>query len=196
MSEGAVPYRVLPEARIAKGDIALRAVEPEDIEAIRQWRNAQINVLRQSAPITSEEQVRYFSTYVWPEKLKAEPARILLAIEDSDELVGYGGLVHISWPNRRAEVSFLLKPDLERHKKIRGMFFGDFLRLLQILAFEELGLHRLFTETFKYRAAHIATLEMAGFRLEGCMRAHVFIDGVPTDSLLHGCLTSDWERME
>jgi len=196
MSEGAGPYQVMPEPRITKGDIALRAVEPNDIEAIRQWRNAQMHVLRQSAPITPEDQIRYFSTYVWPEKFKAEPAQILLAIEYSDELVGYGGLVHISWPNHRAEVSFLLAPELERDDNLRSMVFGKFLRLLQIFAFEKLGLHRLYTETFKHRGVHLSTLESVGFRLEGCMRAHELIDGLPTDSLLHGCLAKDWERME
>ena len=186
----------MPEARITKGDIALRAIEPNDIEVIRQWRNAQMDVLRQSAPITPEEQGHYFSKYVWPEKLKAAPGQILLAIEYSDEFVGYGGLVHISWPNRRAEVSFLLAPELERDDKLRSMVFGKFLRLLQIFAFEKLGLHRLYTETFKHRGVHLSTLESVGFRLEGCMRAHELIDGLPTDSLLHGCLATDWERME
>lgn len=194
MTEGAGPYRAMPRTRIAAGDIALRAVEPGDIEAIRRWRNAQMDVLRQTAPITPEGQARYFAVHVWPEKPKPQPAQILLAIERSGDLVGYGGLVHISWPNLRAEVSFLLTPAVERDAEFRGIVFGAFLGLLQELAFADLGLYRLFTETFAHRAGHIETLEAAGFRREGCLRAHVFVDGAPTDALVHGRLATDRER--
>src|SRR6056297_2367074 len=104
MSDGTGPYRAMPRARISLGGLALRAVEPGDIEAIRQWRNAQMDVLRQTAPISPEGQARYFAAHVWPEKPKPVPNQILLAIERNGDLVGYGGLVHISWSNRRAEL--------------------------------------------------------------------------------------------
>lgn len=182
----------MPRPRLAADGFDLRAVEPGDIEAIRRWRNAQMDVLRQTAPIAPDAQIRYFERHVWPEKPKAEPAQILLALEREGDLIGYGGLVHISWPNRRAEVSFLLTPDLERDAGRRAEIFERFLRALQRLAFAELGIERLYTETFAQRTDHIATLEAAGFRREGCMRAHILMDGARQDALIHGCLCTDW----
>lgn len=44
-----------------------------------------------------------------------EPSQVLVALERAGVLIGYGGLVHISWANRRAEVSFLLTPELEKN---------------------------------------------------------------------------------
>ena len=187
MNKGEGPYRVLSRARIATDDIVLRAVEPSDIEAIRQWRNAQMDVLRQTAPITHEAQVRYFSEHVWPEKLKQEPAQILLAIERFDELTGYGGLVHISWPNRRAEVSFLLAPELERDRTAHCRIFEVYLRLLKSLAFDDLALMRLTSETFSGRDHVIATFERSGFTREGRLRNHVVVGERRVDALMHGC---------
>ena len=193
MMEGAGPYRVMQQSRLVAGDLELRAVEPCDIEAIRIWRNSQMDVLRQTAPITSEMQIRYFSSSVWPEKNKADPRQILLSIYWNGVLSGYGGLVHLSWQDKCGEVSFLLTPELEQEADLRSAIFRLFLGKMQRLAFADLQLRRLFTETFAHRTHHIATLEAAGFRPEGCLRNHVILDGKATDSLFHGCLSTDLE---
>lgn len=193
MTEGEGPYIAMPRPRLAGRDLVLRAVEPADIEAIRQWRNMQMSVLRQTDPISVDDQRRYFADHVWPEKCKPKPAQILLSIERDNTLIGYGGLVFISWPNWRAEVSFLLAPELERHTDTRAAVFGNYLALLQELAFVDLGMHRLFTETFSTRERHIEVLESAGFNREGRLRQHVFLDGEPTDGIIHGCLATSRE---
>ena len=51
----------------------------------------------------------YFEKNIWSELKKNDPNQILLAIEQNGQLIGYGGLVHISWVYKRAELSFLLK---------------------------------------------------------------------------------------
>jgi RimJ/RimL family protein N-acetyltransferase len=181
-------YRCLPYATLERNGFALRTVQPADIEPIRQWRNAQMNVLRQTTPISAEAQEAYFAETIWPSLSESRPANILLAFLENGSLIGYGGLVHIAWGDRRAEVSFLLTPKLAGDEPVYGARFAAFLGLIRELAFQGLGLHRLFTETYAFRTAHIAVLEQAGFRLEGRMRDHVVIDGQPIDSLLHGCL--------
>ena len=194
MTMNADDYLVMPRPRLEDGVLALRAVTPDDIESIRQWRNAQMDVLRQSAFITPEAQKRYFAEYIWPDKSFLQPRQILLAIERHRELIGYGGLVHISWGDQRAEISFLLAPLIESDSQVRAVLFSRFLRLVQALAFEDLKLSRLWTETFAHRADHLRTLEAAGFRFEGRLRAHTIICGRPTDSLLHGLLANEWKE--
>ena len=194
MSAGVVRYVVMPTPSLSDGVLDIRAVQPSDIDAIRQWRNAQMDVLRQTAPISAEGQKRYFAERVWSELESSEPSQILLAIESDGVLIGYVGLVHISWPNRRAEVSFLLTPELEKKPDALTALFSRFLALLKQLAFEDLGLRRLCTETFAHRTRHIAILEASGFRYEGCLREHVLIDGKPTDSLTHGLLAGEWKK--
>lgn len=155
---------------------------------IRIWRNAQMDVLRQSSPITEEQQVEYFDKFVWPLKKENEPKQVLLAIERDGLLIGYGGLVNISWPDKRAEVSFLLDSDLEGIEAEKTSVFLAFLELMATAVGQELGLKKLWTETYAFRKSHINTLEKAGFVQEGRLREHVVVDGVRVDSVVHGML--------
>jgi RimJ/RimL family protein N-acetyltransferase len=191
LTDGAGPYRVMPRPELTEGGFAVRAVEPEHIEPIRQWRNAQIDVLRQSHPIAPDEQVAYFARTIWPDKALETPTNILLIILEDGVLIGYGGLVHIAWCYARAEISFLLDPVVEQDENKTGDIFASWLRLLKRLAFEELGLTRLTTETYAMRALHIRVLEENGFVCEGRLREHVKVGSKPMDALLHSSLLRD-----
>ena len=59
--------------------------------------------------------------------------------------------------------------------------------------FHELGLHKLYTETFAFRDSHIRILEEFGFQLEGKLHDHVFKNGQFWDSLMHSLLQSEWD---
>lgn len=188
---GAGPYHCMPLAELRDGSRAVRAVDPEHIETIRRWRNAQMDVLRQAEPITPEAQQRYFEQTVWPDKQVENPHNILLIYLREGQPIGYGGLVHIAWEHKRAELSFLLDPRHERQSDRRAILFARFLQLMKRLAFEDLRLNRLYTETFATRRQHMETLEQAGFRREGCLRQHVRLDGQAIDSIMHGCISGD-----
>ena len=73
------------------------------------WRNQQIDALRQKDYLTEKDQLDYFHQVVQPQYSKSNPDPLLMGFTKEDELIGYGGLVHIDWNNRRAEVSFLLE---------------------------------------------------------------------------------------
>ncbi|MDM7947731.1 MAG: GNAT family N-acetyltransferase [Oceanibaculum nanhaiense] len=190
-SQTLVAYACMTRPVLRAGALSVRAVQKAEIEAIRQWRNAQMEVLRQAEPISPEQQEAYFASHIWPQYAKTQPDTILLSYFDGGTFIGYGGLVHIAWPHRRAEISFLLDPVHTKDDAAYARYFSDFLRLMKRLAFADLGLNRLFTETYPTRPHHIAVLESAGLRREGVMRAHVIIGGQPVDSILHGCLSSD-----
>lgn len=195
MSDGRGPYRVMRQRPVlGDGSILVRAIEPEHIELIRCWRNAQIDVLRQTRPITTEEQVAYFERAIWPDKEADQPANILLGLFQNDRLIGYGGLVHIAWDYARAEVSFLLDSEIAGDDEGVSTLFAAWLRQMQSLAFDDLGLSRLTTETYAMRTLHLRVLDEAGFRQEGVLRQHVRVGGRPMDAVVHGCLASDLER--
>lgn len=181
-------YKVLPQSELSDGVITLRSLRQDDIENIRLWRNSQMDVLRQSDPISSEDQILYFEKHVWPEKKSTQPFQILLGIEISNKFIGYGGLVNIHWFYQRAEISFLLSDEIKMNKQ---NILTRFLLLIKELSFNHLGLKRIWTETYSNRKAHIKTLEASGFVLEGCMRKHVIVCGERTDSLIHGAICCD-----
>lgn len=168
-----------------EGGFLIAAVKEEEIEHIREWRNSQMSVLRQSTQVSATEQKEYFASKVWPNLLLDQPEQILFSIRHAGEMVGYGGLVHISWINGRAEVSFLLAPEKESEAEFRQAAFTSFLGLVAKIAFQELRLFKLTTETFEFRSSIISTIEAFGFRLEGKLYGQWLIDGERVSSYCH-----------
>jgi RimJ/RimL family protein N-acetyltransferase len=187
-------YACLSTERFVQGDYAAVPVAADHIERIRQWRNAQIVSLRQAAPITEAQQLQYYSNVIWPQCGLREPDNILFAFLHQGRHIGYGGLVHIAWAHKRAEISFLLDPIYVSQPTVYADHFLHFLELMKQVAFGDLALNRLYTETYAFRVHHISVLEAAGWQVEGTMRSHVIVDGTETDSILHGYLKSDYEK--
>lgn len=175
----------------AKSKYTITTIQSENIETIRLWRNDQLEFLRQTDIITQQQQIDYYETHIWPSMKNSMPKNILVGFFYENSLIGYGGLVHISWQNLRAEISFLLDSRRVSDKNIYSTDFHNFLKLIKQLAFDSLALNRLFVETYDIRPLHVSVLESSGFIKEGCLRKHVRINGVWVDSLIHGCFKSN-----
>ncbi len=166
-------------------------IEPlrlEDMHAIKTWRNAQIDALRQVRPLTDEDQQTYYAEMVTRSFAEPKPRIILFSFLLGDQCIGYGGLTNIDWDAARAELSFLLDPERTRDHNAYASDFSAFITLVKEVAFEQLRFHRLFTETYDLRPWHVRVLAQSGFEFEGRMRDHVKINGRWVDSLLHGCV--------
>lgn len=122
------------------------------------------------------------------------PPQVLVGLLEGNQLIGYGGLVHIAWEHKRAEMSFLA----DTGRSITHHYREDlaaFVSLVVQLARENLDIHRIYTETYAYRDAHLAALELTGFVREGRLRDHNVLDGHRVDSILHGMIVRpDRER--
>ena len=179
--------------RLACGCAGYRYVglRRRDIQSLRRFRNEQMSVLRQRHPLSQEDQERWFEEVVTPTHADPEPSFLLVSILDGEEaFIGYGGLTHIDWQQRRAEVSFLMSPDRAMNVETYRGDMRSFLTWIQHWAFDELQLHRLFTETYAFRTEHIRILEESGFVSEGRLRHHIIDPSDPSgflDCLLHGC---------
>ena len=164
----------------------LRPIHWNDRDAIREWRNAQIDVLRQQNSLSVTEQDNYFSNLVLPQLTQEQPEQILFAFLEDSQLVGYGGFVHIVWSDRRAEVSFLTDVD-RSEQRIFSQDWSEYLNLLVQLA-RRIGFHKLTTETYSIRPELTEILENFGFTQEGILRDHHLINGEPVDSFAHAYL--------
>lgn len=187
-----VTYACMPRSELRRGALSIRAVQPDHIENIRQWRNQQMAVLRQSAPISMEQQKAYYASNIWPDTASPQPGNILLIYEENNIPIGYGGLVHIAWRHRRAELSFLLDTEKTNNNLLYKEYFFNFIKLVLTMSFEDLGMHRVFTETYANREDHISVLEEAGFHREGILQDHVLIDDRFVDSIIHGYIELRW----
>lgn len=188
-------YSKLGPVDLARGRFSIRPVSDGDIEAIRRWRNAQMRVLRQAQPISPKAQCAYFAERIWPQMERSDPENVLVTILRDGVPVGYGGLVHCSWNDRRAEISALFAPEVAAEADEYRVSLMTFLELICALGFDRLGFNRLTLETYDIRPAHIAILEEAGFIREGRQREHVIIDGDRVDSLLHAMVARDYRAI-
>lgn len=185
-------YRCLKENSFEDGSgYQLVSIRPEDSELIRQWRNAQIGVLRQSREITAAEQNAYFQKVILPSFQLEKPDQILFSFLCSEQCIGYGGLTHIDWQNSRAELSFLLEPNRAQDHFLYQRDFEHFLKLLYKIAFHKLQLHRLVAETYAFRDETINLLEQLGFKREGILREHVWKQNAWTHSVMLGLLETE-----
>jgi hypothetical protein len=164
------------------------SLRESDIYKIKEWRNQQIDVLRQDKPLTDKDQFKYYHKIIQPTFEETFPKQILFSFLKNNTLIGYGGIVHISWIDRRGEISFLLDTARIKDEMIYKNDFRFFLKLIKKVAFTDVKLNRIFTETFDIRPLHISILEESGFVCEGRMKQHVFISEQFLDSLIHGYL--------
>lgn len=180
-------YSCLKQTQFIDGEFSLRPLIQEDLEPIRQWRNEQISVLRQTRPLTKEDQANYWNHVLVPSFTHSHPDQILFAFLKGKKLIGYGGITHIDWQQRAGELSFLLNSCYTKNQIEYNRYFGRFLELIKQVALDSINMKRLFTETYNVRPGHIQELENHGFRYEKRISHAVNIEGRPVDSLIHGC---------
>ncbi|MEP1097184.1 MAG: GNAT family N-acetyltransferase [Cyclobacteriaceae bacterium] len=178
-------YKCLSQQEVLLGNYSVSPIQRAEIEAIRIWRNAQIEVLRQKEQISQQDQVLYFETNVWPTLNEDQPEQILFSYFKNDVAIGYGGLVHINWDERSCELSFLLNPQFTKNDEDYEEYLTRFISLMKSVAFGDLDFDKLFTETYAIRRFHISVLEKCGFKHDRTMRSKVVIDNKSCDSLIH-----------
>ena len=178
-------YKCLKQSFFSEGDYVLRPISVLNSEIVRVWRNSQIQILRQKKEITQEEQQIYFEKTVRPNFYSENPPQLLFEISENGSFIGYGGLVHISWEDKRAEISFLTSSERSQSANYESDF-RHFLSLIKFVAKEELELHKLMTETYDGREIHLKTLISAGFSLEGRLIDHICHMNEYRHSLIHG----------
>ena len=162
---------------------SLSNINDADIQFIRIIRNNQINFLRQKKKITKLEQIKYFKNKVLIETKKKFPEMILFGLFEKKKIIGYGGLVHISWKDKRAELSLLL--DDRINSKNLYQLYSIFIDLSLHLAFKVFKFSKITTETYSNRRKIISTLKSKKFILEGKLKKHVIIDGKYLNSYLY-----------
>lgn len=173
----------------------LYPLSKENLSKIKNWRNSQIDVLRQWKPLTEYNQEKWF------QHISEDDTQIVFAImvpnqQSSLELKGYCGITNIDFINRRGEISFLINPLRAQNE---GLYRDDFLSVLYLLCqygFENLNLHKIFTETFAFRKHHIKILKEFGFGDECTLKEHNFIKGKYYDSYIHSIMHNEWSDIK
>ena len=166
-------------------DYKLVPIRYEDRLDIIKWRNEQMYHLRQDKPLTEKSQDDYFNGTLAKLFDQKKPNQILFSYLKNDKCIGYGGLVHINWIERTAEVSFIMETSLEGNEF--DLHWSTYLYLLKKIAFEELKLKSLYTYAYDLRQFLYPTLEKNNFKVKEHLKDEIEIDGKKTDVFIHEC---------
>jgi RimJ/RimL family protein N-acetyltransferase len=147
------------------------------------WRNEQIYHLRQDKPLTAEDQEYYFSNVIASLFEQEKPNQILFSFLENGKCIGYGGLVHINWIDKNAEVSFIMATVLENN--FFQKHWMTYLKLVEELAFKEVQLHKIYTYAYDIRPYLFELLSNSGFVEEATLFEHVLIDGIYKNVRIH-----------
>ena len=176
-------YICLKHQEYHHSDFSIVPLRYEDRFDIMKWRNEQIYHLRQVCPLTEDDQQRYFDNVVAKLYDNPQPDQILFSYLEKDVCIGYGGLVHINWIDNNAEVSFIMDTRLE--KECFTTHWSNYLTMLIEVAFNDLGLHKIYTYAFDLRPHLYDVLETNGFAREATLKEHCLFNGEYKDVVIH-----------
>lgn len=165
----------------------LRAIEPEDLERLREWRNRPENrrYFREYREIGPSDQGN------WYDRVCNDNRVVMFGIVrlDNDWLIGAAGLCDIDWYRRSAEVSLYIGEGY-----IDDQYAPDVLDQLLKIGFDNLGLQRLWTEVYEFDTPKKDLLHDADFLKEGTLRNAHWEDGRWYDSHIYGLVAYDYKE--
>ena len=162
--------------------VGLRAIEESDLSQLLLWRN-QPNYrrfFREYRELSQNDQRNWFDSKVLNDK-----STEMFSIVDvnTGELLGACGLCYIDWINRNADFSIYIgKDDLY----IDERYAIEAAQIMMKYGFEELNLHRLWSEIYSFDEAKKVMFDRLGFKLEGVNRETHWTEGKWCDSLFYG----------
>jgi hypothetical protein len=152
--------------------------------SIMEWRNAQIDILRQKQPLTKISQQDYFDNVVNSLFEKDKPDQILWSFLLNNELIGYGGLVHIDWESKNAEISFVLCNERNNNIELFKKDWSNYLDIVVKIAQKELYFNKIYTYAYDIRDYYFEILHKKDFELEARLKKHIFTKGDLYDVLI------------
>lgn len=175
--------------------IILDAIDPEDIEWMRQQRNDPElrRYFREWKDISRDQQADWYRSrgnnsdpnhvyFKIMQKHEKKPGELW----DRHKLIGCCGLHYIDWRLRSAEFGVFL--DL----KCRGKGMGkEAIHMLFDFGFKEMNLHKIWCEVYDNNAA-IDFYRALGFVQEGVLRDSYFCEGKYGNSIVMSVLENEW----
>lgn len=161
--------------------VGLRAIELSDLNSLLEWRNRPEYrcFFREYRELGMENQKRWFESKV----INDEHTKMFAIIElDTEELIGACGLCYIDWPNRCADFSIYIGKD---NVYIDDKYAIDAAQVMIRYGFDELNLHRLWSEIYDIDEKKKKMFADLGFIHEATHKATHWTDGRWVDSLYY-----------
>jgi hypothetical protein len=178
-------YKCLTKNTFKSGAYSLIPLRDEDKYAIMQWRNQQLDILRQKQLLTEEQQEKYFASVVNELFNQEKPQQLLFSFLKDDILIGYGGLVHIDWESKNGEISFLTETKRNSDKTQFLSDFSVYLEILKEIANSQLNFIKIYTYAYDIRPYLYDVLLKNNFLEEARLKNHITVNHKNYDVLIH-----------
>ncbi|MBM7557455.1 GNAT family N-acetyltransferase [Halanaerobacter jeridensis] len=168
--------------------VGLRAIEKNDLPKLMYWRNKPEfrKYFREYREINSTMQNEWFSM------INDDDSIIMFAIIklDTESLIGCCGLTYIDWVNRNADLSLYIGYD-DLYIDKQG-YARETCDLLLNYGFNNLDLHKVWTEIYEYDHKKKELYFDIGFQQDGALRDNNYYDGQWWDSLMLSILETEF----
>jgi RimJ/RimL family protein N-acetyltransferase len=176
-------YKVLSKNNFSEQEFHITPIRDKDRHNIMRWRNEQMYHLRQSIPLSKDEQDYYFKTRIAKLFDEEYPVQFLFSFLKNDKCIGYGGLVHINWKDSNAEISFVMQTSEESENFKKN--WTIFLKLIEKVAFDHLEFKKIYIYSFDLRPKLYEVTNENHFIQEARLKNHVFSGDAFFDVLIH-----------
>ena len=167
--------------------VGLRAIEVEDLSILLAWRNKPDfrKYFREYRELGMDQQRNWYEQKV----LKDEHTRMFSIVElGTGDLLGACGLCYIDWQNQCADFSIYIgKNDLY----VDSVYAVEAAKLMIKYGFEELNLHRLWTEIYSIDEKKKELFKTLGFSHEATHLETHWTEGKWVDSWYYRLLRSE-----
>ena len=172
-----------------RGDrLQLRAVERSDLERMRDWRNQPEfrRHFREYRELNMVNQEQWFA------RISASANDFMFIIERSDDRapIGVCGLVYVNWVLRSADISLYIGDD-DVYIDGPGGVAEEAARVLIRYGFEDLNLHKVWTELYSFDECKIALFTRLGFARDAVLRDNAYAGGRYHDSYIYSLIRPD-----
>lgn len=168
--------------------LSLFAVEKEDLQQLRDWRNNSNfrKHFREFRELNMRQQE------VWFEKqVVADDSTLMFSIRSNEDnqLLGCCGLVYINWVHRHADLSLYIGWE-DAYIDEKG-YAEESCKLLLNYGFNELSLNKVWTEIYEFDIKKKALYDKLNFKQDGLLRQNYWYDGKWWDSRILSVLKSE-----
>jgi RimJ/RimL family protein N-acetyltransferase len=166
----------------------LSAIERADLPFFKAWRNNPDfrKNFREYRELCDDNQSTWYEKSVLNDK-----NTLMFSIHNSktNELIGCCGLCYINWVQRFSDLSFYIGKD---NLYVDEIYAPDAVDCLLNYGFEEIGLHKIWTEIYEFDEKKIRLLEEIGFKRDGLLRDNYFHDGRWWNSIIFSLLQNEY----
>ncbi len=163
--------------------IILDVLRSDDLPLLFAWLNDRSYRLHSG----SFDYVSYAQHEAWFERVSRSPSDVALAVRRQEELVGLAQLVAINRVSRNAEFRIKLDPD-----RLDQGLGSEATHMMCQHAFDDLNLDRIYLYVQERNQRAVKCYQKVGFRREGTLRQHAYVDGEARDVLVMGLLRDEF----